>query len=195
VLEVGEALARQESVKETADGFFERGHRPLCRGAQQSLELREGQFDRVEVRTVRRQVDEPRPNGFDGVADAGRFVGRQIVHDHHVAGAQRGDQLLLDVLSEGVAVHRSVDHRGGDEAAGAEGADERRRLPMSVGNFPHHAHAPRPTAVKSNHLGVRGGLVEEDQVLRMQVRLPESPQPASLGDVRPILLRGMQDFF
>jgi len=54
--------------------------------ADMSLELGEGIFDRVEVGTVGRQVKQGGAARLDGTPDAGDLVGRQIVHDHDIAG-------------------------------------------------------------------------------------------------------------
>jgi hypothetical protein len=106
-----------------------------------------------------------------------------------------GTSCCSTYLPKGVPVHRTVNDRRRYEAAGAQGADERRRLPVAVGNLPHDAHAARAAAVQAGHLGVRAGFVEKHQLLRTEVCLPEPPQPATLGHVRPILLSGVQDFF
>ena len=47
-----------------------------------------GILDRAEVRTVGRQVEEPRACRFDSAAHVCRLVGRQIVHHDDIAGLE-----------------------------------------------------------------------------------------------------------
>src|SRR3979490_2941921 len=68
--------------------------------AQQVLELGEDLFDRVQVRRVFRQEEELGPGCADELAHRFGFVTTEIVHDHDVAGAKRGDEDLLDIDPE-----------------------------------------------------------------------------------------------
>src|SRR5205823_7956267 len=52
----------------------------LGRFAQMRLEFAEGQFDRVEVRRILREINQRRARRFDRLRDAGDLVDRQIVH-------------------------------------------------------------------------------------------------------------------
>ena len=75
------------------------------------FELGEGHFDRVEVRIVGWQRQEPGP---DIAQDFGRFwafVAGQIVQNEHIAALQGGGKLGLDVEVEQVPVDRAVDQR------------------------------------------------------------------------------------
>lgn len=77
--------------------------------SKQGLEFGEGQFDGIEVGAVGRQIDELRPDRFDGFSYAGHFVGRQVIHNHRVSGAKRSHELLLDVGAEDGSVDRPID--------------------------------------------------------------------------------------
>lgn len=55
--------------------------------------------------------------------------------------------------------------------------------------------APWRAAAQAGHLGGRSGLVDEDQVLGIEVRLRVEPRPAPRGDVGPLLLAGVRGFF
>jgi hypothetical protein len=52
----------------------------------------------------------------------------------------------------------------------------------------------RPTA-QSGHLGRRTGLVDEDELQRVEIGLAGEPGLAPACDVRPILLGGVRGFF
>jgi hypothetical protein len=50
-------------------------------------------------------------------------------------------------------------------------------------------------AMEPGHLGRRPCLVDEDQMFRIEVRLPVEPGFAPRGDVGPLLLGGVRRFF
>jgi hypothetical protein len=66
---------------------------------------------------------------------------------------------------------------------------------MAVRNFGDQTLAAKRAAIESRELGVGSRFINKNQLLRVKVRLPEPPQRAALGYVRPILLRCVQDFF
>ena len=162
---------------------------------QEGFDLREGHFDRVEVRTVGRQEAEFRACPLDRRADRRRLVGRQVVHHHDVAGPQRRDQDLLDIGEEGRAVHGAVQgHRRG-HAGQAEGADEGGGLPVTVGNRRPAPLAAGRTAIHPGHLGRGPALVDEHQSLRVEIGLPLEPGEAAPGYVGTRLLGGVRGLF
>jgi hypothetical protein len=81
-------------------------------GAQQGLELGEDLLDRVEIRTVGRQVDEACALRLDGLAHTGDLVRLEVVHHHDIAWAQGRRERLLDIGKEARAVDRAVEDTG-----------------------------------------------------------------------------------
>src|SRR3712207_4171704 len=63
--------------------------------AQERLEVREGIFDRVEVRRVGREVEQARAGGLDELAGVRAPVTRQVVHHHDIARPQLGHESSL----------------------------------------------------------------------------------------------------
>jgi hypothetical protein len=55
--------------------------------------------------------------------------------------------------------------------------------------------SPFGAASEPRHLRRRTGLVDEDQALRIEIRLRVEPGPAPRGDVGPFLLAGVRGFF
>jgi hypothetical protein len=78
-----------------------------CLGAQESFEFGKGLLNRVQVGTVGWQVKQSCAGSFNRLADPGDLVGTEIVHDDDVATCQRGNQHLLDIGQERLAVDRS----------------------------------------------------------------------------------------
>lgn len=91
----------QESVESAAGG-----------GAQISFEFGEGQFDRIEIGTVRRKVNEFGSAALDGGCDCGAFVGGEIVGDDDIAWRQSRAQAMLDIGGESGPIHGAIEQPG-----------------------------------------------------------------------------------
>ena len=59
----------------------------------------------------------------------------EIVHDHEIAGQDRGEQHLLDMGSEAFAVDRSIEKPRRVNMVVAQGGDEGYGFPAAIGNF------------------------------------------------------------
>src|ERR1700722_189975 len=119
------------------------------------------------------------PAAFD-IESEGRAWsgGGQIVHDDDVAWPQLGNERLFDIGEKGLAVHRAVkDHRRSDPVVTQRGG-EGGGFPMAMGHGGAASLAPLRMTVKARHLGVRGGLVDEDDVRRIEVELSFKPRLA-----------------
>ena len=103
--------------------------------AQQVLQFGEELFDRIEVRTVGGQEEQPGPGRANGGSDGWSLVGTQIVHDDDVAFAKRGGQLGLDVAQEDIGIDRAVDDLGSIDPVMPERGDACHRFPMTKRDF------------------------------------------------------------
>ena len=141
------------------------------------------------------QEQQARAGGFDQGASAGPLVAGQVVHDDDVAGEQFGDEHLLDIGLEGVAVDRAGQDEGRDHAAHGQGADEGGRLPVAV----REAHAQpltlRAATVGAGHVGLGPGLVDEHQPFGIEVDLPVEPVLSALQNVGAVLLGRVPGLF
>ena len=145
-------FGRGEEVQRRGD---ERAHviegTRACR-AEERLQFGEREFDRIEVGAVRREKTEMRADGFDGRAHLRLFMYGEIVEHYDVAGAQRGDQDLLDIGAEGRIVDRSVEHRWGAQPFEPQRGDDRVRLPMAAGGVIVQPDAARTAAIPSQQV-------------------------------------------
>jgi hypothetical protein len=64
-----------------------------------------------------------------------------------------------------------------------------------VRHAPDQALAARRPAVRAGHVGLRPGLVDEDQALGINASLMAPPPGPLARDVGPLLLGGAQSFF
>ena len=122
-------------------------------------------------------------------------MGGDVVHPDDVAGFERRRQNLLDILAEDDAGHGTIHDIGRGDTSQAQAGDQRRGLPVAVRYRVEQTLTPQAAAMRAYHLRGRGRLVEEDQLLGIQGRLPDDEPSARRGDVRSPLLGSVQTFF
>ena len=122
-------------------------------------------------------------------------MGRQVVQDDDVARREGGGEELLGIGGEGVAVHRAVEDHGRGEAAEAQARDQGGRLPVAMRDRGAAALAAWAAPAQAGHLGGRAGLVDEDELGRVELGLELEPGLAARGYIRARLLAGMRRLF
>lgn len=152
-----------------------------------SIGLKSGQKAREEAQGS--------DGGFDGLADVGCLVARQVVHDDDVAWLKLGGENLLHVGDEGLAVDGAVDDHGCHLAGVALTRDERCGLPVPMGNAGAQTLAPGRPSVPPRHAGGRSGLVDEHQAVGIKVELALEPGPVPAQDVGPVFLGRVEGLF
>ena len=81
------------------------------------------------------------------------LVGWQVVHHNPITGREVGNENLLDISAESIAIHRAVEHKRRREAADPQPSREGRRLPMAVRNRGKTALSFWRPPVEARHLG------------------------------------------
>ena len=110
-------------------------------------------------------------------------------------GFSIGDELLLDIGAEALAVDRPVEDARRGKPVAAQRAEEGQRAPVAMRGEAAQALASRPPAAQRSHVGLDPGLVDEDQPPRIEAGLPGSPALPPAGNVGAGLLKGEQRFF
>ena len=128
-------------------------------------------------------------------SNAGNLVRAELVHDHDIPAVQRGNQHLLDIGEEGLAVDRAIEHTGSNQAILAHTGDEGRGIPVPVRYSINQPTAHFGPAVEPGHIGFGPGLVDEDQPGWIKLRLAVTPFGSSRDNVRPILLTRPERLF
>jgi hypothetical protein len=118
-----------------------------------------------------------------------------VVEDHDVAGLEGRNEELFDVGVEAFAVDRPVEQAWRVDAIVAQGGEEGRGLPAAMRNPVDEPLALRRPTAQAGHVGLRPGLVDEDQAPRIDEALIGSPSFAMAADVRAILLARDQGLF
>ena len=164
-------------------------------GAHEGFEFREGELDRIEVRTVGRQKSELRADVVNQCADLRLFMDGEIVEHDNVAGPQRGCQNLFDVGEETRVIDRPVKDGGRGQSVEPEPCDHRVRLPMAARGVIAHADAAKTAAVPPEQIGRHPTFVKKHVLPHVAQRLPGAPPPPLGHDIRPALFVGVYGFF
>ena len=143
------ALGWREAGDTFAEQRPERLDRPTAGGADEGFELRKAQFDRIEIRAVRREVSQCCAGGGDQPFDALDMMRGEVVSDDDVAWRERRDEDLLDVGEKTVAVHGAIDDAGRGQPRDAQARDKRARLPSRQRRMIADAIAARAAAISA----------------------------------------------
>jgi hypothetical protein len=189
------AFRRREEADRDSDQLAHLVKGPGPCGPDEGFQLREGEFDRIEIRTVGRQEAELSADGFDRRAHRRLFVDGEIVEHDHLAAAKRGHQHLLHVGEKRRIVDRSVEDGRGGEAVEAERRDDGVRLPTTAGGVIAQACAAQTATVPTQQIRRDPAFVQKQILRDVAERLPPLPLPPGRGHIRPTLLVGVYRFF
>ena len=159
------------------------------------FDLREELFDRVEIRTVGRQEEEPCACGPNHLPDGLALMRAQVVEHDDIARLKGREKLLFDIGPEGVAVDGAVDHPWRIDPVDAQGGDKGHGLPMAVrhmGDQPLAAVAPAP---EWGHVGFDPRFIEENQPRGVNPALIAPPLLAAARQSGPCQLFGGKEGF
>ena len=76
--------------------------------------------------------------GSDGIS----LVAAEIVHDHDVAGFEAGNEYLLDVEQEALAIDGTVEDTRRCHVIAAQGGQECERFPVAMGDAAFQSLSP-----------------------------------------------------
>jgi len=185
----------REGVEEGADALPCVFDGALGGFSEQQLELGEDLLDRVEVGRVGRQEQELGSGRADRLADGLALMAAEVVHDDDIAGRERRHEELLDPGGEALAVDRSIEDARRVDPVMTQRCEEGQRAPFAErcpGDELLPAWRPAPDRC---HVGLRPGLVDEDETLGIKPPLILLPLRPPARDPRPQLLDGEQRFF
>lgn len=163
--------------------------------AQEELELGEDLLDRIEVRRVGREEQQPCSDRTDRLADGSTLVTAEVVHVDDVAGIERWHEELHDPGGEALTIDWSVEHARRIDPVVPQGGHEGQRTPFAErGAGDELVTAWRP-APDRRHIRLGPGLVDEDEAARIKPALIFLPLLSPPRDPGPHLLDGEQRFF
>jgi len=162
---------------------------------QMGFEFGEGQFNGIEIGTVRRQVAEANPASRKQPADIMDFVGGEIVKDERIAPAQLRTEHPLQINREHLGIDGAFDQKGRFDAFMAQGRNEGVTLPVAVREGTEATLAPRTATTVAGQGGIQAGFINKHQLADIPAGLLLSPMPPGGFNVGPILLGGARRFF
>ena len=181
-----------QGIGEGCDQVFQ-GARRLP--TQMRFEFGKGQFDGIEIRTVRRQVAKLDALGLERRRNALNFVRGEIVQDQRVSGLQTGNEHLLEVDQEDFGVHRAIDQKRGGDLFLTERRQKGGTLPTTVRYGAHASFTAGTATVQASQLGVEAGFINKDQTRCVPIGLLAPPKGARTFNVGAVLLGGARRFF
>ena len=110
-------------------------------------------------------------------------------------GLSLRNEELLDIGFERERVDGPVEDERRNEAVETQAGDEGRRLPMAMRYGGSQPFPLGRAAVAARHIGRGPGLVDEDQLLRIEIELAFEPGLATFQNVGPLLLGRVRGLF
>jgi hypothetical protein len=156
--------------------------------SEQGPEVGEDLLDGVEIGGIFRQEHEAGSDIPDRLAHRLSFMRAEIVEDHDVARLQRRREELIDIGAEALAVDGSIEQARRVDAVVAQGGEESRGLPLALRDLVDKALSFRRLAAKPCHIGLRPGLIDEDEARGVDEPLIGAPARAMTADVRAVAL-------
>lgn len=119
----------------------------------------------------------------------------EVVHDDDVARVERRHEALLDPCGEALAVDRPIEDARRVDPIMAECCEEGQRAPFAERGAGDELCSSRRPAPDRRHVGLRPGLIDEDEASGIKPTLILLPLGSPARDLRPQLLDGEQRFF
>lgn len=153
------------------------------------FEFGEGHLDRVQVRAVWREEEEPCPSLFEDGFGLLAFVAGQVIEDDHVTALERRGQLGFNIGFKDRPVHGTVNDPRSGQAVMAQGGDEGLRSPVTEGGLHLQSLPPASPSPQPCHLGRSPGFIDKDEPFRallhprLAVRLPHAPRTNNVSAI------------
>lgn len=162
------------------------------------FEFGEGHFDRVEIRAVWRQKEEPCSSRLEDRLGFFAFMAGQIIEDDDIARFESWRELCLDVGLEDLAVHGAIDDPGRRQSIASQSGDKGLCAPMPEGSPGFQAVSSSSPSPQPGHLGGRACLVNKDKPMRFLTHAGLAaflPYPAVRRDLSAFGFGCQQCFF
>ena len=189
------AMLGCEGVERTGQGRLEFVQVAGRRLAQMGFEFGKGQFDRVKIGAVGRQVAQAHAPVRENVADALDFVGGQVVQDECISPLQVRTEDFLQIDREDFGIDRPIHQKRGRETFVAEGGNKGGTPPMTVWDGTEAAFTLGAAAMEPGHFSVQAGFVQEHQPAYIPTGLLAAPAHPCRLNVGPVLFGGARRFF
>ena len=183
---------RQQGLFEGVDQI---GQGSGLESAQDGLDLRPGQFNRVKVRRVRRQIDQVSTMRADQLFQPCDLVSGEVVHEQNITGLKGREHTLFDIAIKHGAIDRAGQHqRRRDPCPTNHG----QRGGLRSGGLWHtvdHALTWSGSPIQACQVDIEAGFIEKFEVLHIQLCYGFPKLAALALDLRRVPLAGMERLF
>ena len=164
MLEPAEGIEGGHRLKRPSNGVHQgvQGGPPTT--SNERLEFGEHHLNRIEVRTVRREVKQGAAPSFDERPYGRSVVGGKIVHHHDLAWLEGRTQVLAHVPLECVPIDRSWNDQRGHRPRQTKSTDQGLVHAVVACDLSHGAQVAGCAGIQAGNGGVKATLVQEDQL-------------------------------
>jgi hypothetical protein len=152
-------------------------------------------FNWIELRRVRRLVDQRSAGCFDRFTNAFGVVRAEIVHDHDVSVSQRRHERLSHEVQECLASGAAFVRHQAANTVERDGSDDGEIGPVIARSFSDCSLADQRSAVERRHRRVRAGFVHKNQTRSGDLFDSFEVLPSTLDDVGSIAFFGDEGLF
>ncbi len=135
--------------------------------AKTAFEISPETLDRIQLRTVGRQINRKAASVEDRFADDVHLVDVEVVHDDDVAGIDPRRESLLHEAKEGAPVDGRFARHDLRSLSESDCADERHGLPRAKRSQALDALTTQRAAVLATHSRLHEGFVDENEALEI----------------------------
>lgn len=181
MLKPAKGIEGRHRLKRPTDGVHQgvQGGPPAA--PNERFQFGEHHLNRIEIRTVGREVEQGTLPSFDERPYGRSMVGGKIVHHDHLTWLECWTEMLTDIPLKGVPIDRSRKDQRGQWPREAQATDQGLVHPVVPS---HLAYSPQVTGragIQPGHGGVEATLVQEDQLrgcLQVRRQLVQERQTA-----------------
>jgi len=183
---------RLQSLFECLDQVRQRS---CLEAPQDGLDLRPDQFNRVEVRRVRWQVEQVGTARTDQLFQPSDLVSGQIVHEQNITGLEGRNNALLDITIKDRTIDRPRQHQGCGDPGPAHHRQGRGLWSRGLGHTVHHALIRCGAAIQACQVDIYAGFIQKLEVFHLQLTHLFSKLAARAFHSRRVPLAGMERLF
>ena len=122
-------------------------------------------------------------------------MGREIVHDHHLARLERRNQESLDEGHEHFRVDSRIKAARRADSIYVQRCDRAEDFPVAMRCSAYYAPVARPSCIAPRHVGGSAKFINEHKLIQLDPRKALEPAGPRFFDIRTFLLGGMEGLF
>lgn len=130
---------------------------------QNRFEFGPEHFNRVEIRTVRRQIQHGSTGGFNGFPHAGNLVSREIVHYNNVSFPKMRNQKLLHIGTKNISIQGALEIAADHLPIQPDRRNQRRASGRVQWRLVPYARLSFSTPVETRKVSVYPAFIQKDQ--------------------------------